>query len=85
MGYARNVIIARSTAAIIAVDGEYGTLSEIAHALGFGVPVVGLKTWTLTRGNGREDHGIIQASTPEDAVNKAVVAAERRSLEPSSE
>jgi len=41
---ARNVIIARSADGLIAVDGEYGTLSEIAFALKFGKPVVGLKT-----------------------------------------
>ncbi|MDZ7289136.1 MAG: TIGR00725 family protein [candidate division KSB1 bacterium] len=40
---ARNVIIARSADGVIAVDGEYGTLSEIAFALKFGKPVVGLK------------------------------------------
>ena len=78
MGYARNVIIVRTAAAIIAVDGEYGTLSEIAHALGFGVPVIGLKTWTLTRGNGRADQGIVVAESPEEAVEKAVAAAEKR-------
>ncbi|MDZ7344463.1 MAG: TIGR00725 family protein [candidate division KSB1 bacterium] len=40
---ARNVIIARSADGVIAVDGEYGTLSEIAFALKFGKPVVGLQ------------------------------------------
>jgi len=40
---ARNVIIAQSADGVIAVDGEYGTLSEIAFALKFGKPVVGLK------------------------------------------
>jgi hypothetical protein len=40
---ARNVIIARSADGLIAVNGEYGTLSEIAFALKFGKPVVGLK------------------------------------------
>jgi len=40
---ARNVIIVRSADAVIAIDGEYGTLAEIALALKFGKPVVGLK------------------------------------------
>jgi hypothetical protein len=39
---ARNAIIARSADGVIAVDGEYGTLSEIAFALKFGKPVIGL-------------------------------------------
>ncbi len=78
MGYSRNVIIARTAASVIAVDGEYGTLSEIAHALGFGTPVVGLQTWSLTRGGGRPDSGIIIADSPEDAVRKAIAAAAER-------
>jgi hypothetical protein len=40
---ARNVIIVRSADGVIAIDGEYGTLSEIAFALSFNKPVVGLK------------------------------------------
>jgi len=47
MGDARNIIIVRSSDAVIAIDGEYGTLSEIAFCLRFGVPVVGLKTWAI--------------------------------------
>ena len=77
MGYARNVIITRTAAVAIAVDGEYGTLSEIAHALGFGIPVVGLKTWTLTRGDGQADGRIIVAEGPADAVEKAVAEAKK--------
>ena len=78
MGYARNVIIARTTGAIVAVGGEYGTLSEIAHALGFGVPVIGLTTWTLINGAGEPDTGIILSDNPTDAVRKAIAAAEKR-------
>ena len=32
MGEARNVIIVKSVQAVIAIDGEFGTLSEIGHA-----------------------------------------------------
>lgn len=46
--------------AVIAVDGAYGTLSEIAHALSHGIPVIGLHTWALARG-GQLDEGIIPA------------------------
>lgn len=77
MGYARNVIIVRTAAAIIAVDGEYGTLSEIAHALGFFVPVIGLQTWTLVRGNGETDRGIVVAKSPREAVDRAIEEAAR--------
>jgi uncharacterized protein (TIGR00725 family) len=70
LGYARNLAVARSSQAVIAVDGSYGTLSEIAFALQGGTPVIGLGTWELSR-KGRADGGIIAAKDPEEAVNKA--------------
>ena len=80
MGYSRNVIVVHSGRAVIAVGGAYGTLSEIGHALSDGIPVVGLKTWNLSRnGDGQAvDGAIIQASDPVDAVNKALAAAAAR-------
>ena len=48
LGHARNVIVARTSEAIIAVGGRYGTLSEIAFALIHNRPVAGLGTWQLT-------------------------------------
>jgi hypothetical protein len=39
MGHARNVIIARSSDLLVAVSGEFGTLSEIAISLKIGKPV----------------------------------------------
>ena len=74
MGYARNVVVVKSGRAVIAVDGAYGTLSEIGHALGDGIPVVGLNTWSLAR-DGQTDEAIIQASSPMEAVEKALEAA----------
>lgn len=65
MGDARNIIIVRSSDAVIAVDGQYGTLSEISFCLKFNVPVFGLETWNV-------DPGIIQAKTPQEAVDKAL-------------
>ncbi|MCL5063337.1 MAG: TIGR00725 family protein, partial [Nitrospiraceae bacterium] len=44
-GEGRNVIIIRSADALIAVGGEYGTLSEIALGLKTGKPVIGINTW----------------------------------------
>ena len=77
MSYARNVIIIKSAASVIAVDGAYGTLSEIAHALGEDVPVIGLNTWHLVQ-DGKEDESIIRASDAVDAVEKALAAARRK-------
>ncbi len=64
LGIARNVIIARAADAVIAVGGEYGTLSEIAFALQMEKPVVGIKTWDIK--------GLIPAINAEDAVAKVV-------------
>ena len=78
MGYARNVIVAKSGQAIIAVDGSYGTLSEIAHALGDGIPVFGLNTWELSV-HGKLNRAIVATVDAYDAVEKAVQAARLRS------
>jgi hypothetical protein len=77
MGYARNVIVVKSAGAVIAIDGVYGTLSEIAHALGEDIPVIGLNTWTLAR-EGEQDRSIIRAESALDAVEMALEAARRR-------
>ena len=79
MGYARNVIVVHTGRAVIAVDGAYGTLSEIGHALGDNIPVIGLDTWSLSR-DGHVDGQIIIARDPVDAVEKALEAAMKRDL-----
>ena len=76
LGQARNVIIARSGMAVIAIGGRYGTLTEIGHALKAGIPVVGIRTWTLSKA-GEVDPSIIVADDARDAVDKAVMAAGR--------
>jgi uncharacterized protein (TIGR00725 family) len=47
LGQARNVLVVHASDALVAVDGETGTLSEIAIALKVGKPIVGIKTWEL--------------------------------------
>lgn len=79
MGEARNALVVKSSQAIIAVEGRYGTLSEIAFALKLGIPVVGLNTWRLSR-RGEEDSGIVNAASVEQAVTLAIELA-GRSLE----
>jgi uncharacterized protein (TIGR00725 family) len=71
MGYARNVAVVKSAQAVIAIAGNYGTLSEIGHALQNGIPVIGLNTWSLSR-NGQPDNPIIPAKSPAEAVDKAL-------------
>ncbi|MBE9507981.1 MAG: TIGR00725 family protein [Chloroflexi bacterium] len=74
---ARNVIIARTAQAAIAVGGSYGTLSEIAFALSSDTPVVGLGTWEVQR-QGHPLAPIVRAATPEEAVARALELARRR-------
>jgi len=71
LGQARNLIIVRSADAVIAVGGEYGTLSEIAFALKLGVPVIGLGTWELSKG-GLSVDAIVRATSPVEAVERAL-------------
>ena len=66
-GEARNVIVARSADAVIAVGGEFGTLSEIALALKLGRPVVGIDSWSITR-PGISIDPIVRAADAVDAV-----------------
>ncbi len=77
MGYARNAIVVKTGRAAIAIDGSYGTLSEIAHALGDGMPVIGLETWELPQRDGLP-FPITLADSPIDAVEKAIAAARER-------
>ena len=74
IGYARNVAVVKSAQAVIAIDGNYGTLSEISHALQSGIPVIGLNTWSLSR-NGQQDNSIILAQNPAETVDKALSLA----------
>ena len=71
MGEARNALVVRAADAVVAVAGEYGTLSEIALALHAGIPVVGLGTWELVR-EGAPVDAIVRAETPAEAVESAL-------------
>ena len=67
MGQARNAIIVRTADAVVAVGGEYGTLSEIAMALKMGKKVVALTSWEIAS-KGALDDKIIRADSPAAAV-----------------
>ena len=75
LGYARNILVVKAGAAVIAVAGAYGTLSEIGHSLAEDKPVIGLETWELDPPDGTNDR-MIRASNPEDAVDKAMAIAQ---------
>jgi hypothetical protein len=77
LGHARNLLVARSAHAVIAVGGKYGTLSEIAFAKIEGTAVIGLDTWDLRRA-GQEEVPIQQARDAKEAVALALAAARKR-------
>lgn len=68
IGYNRNSMVVLNADTVIALDGEYGTLTEIAFALIFGKKVIGLKTWDIK--------GVIPVWTPEEAVELALMKNE---------
>ena len=76
LGYTRNVIVVLSGEAVIAIDGSYGTLNEIAYALIHNKPIVGIDTWDFAY-HGHEEARIVRAKSPADAVEKAIELAER--------
>ncbi|MBN1196424.1 MAG: TIGR00725 family protein [Candidatus Aminicenantes bacterium] len=47
LGHLRNALVVGNADIVVAIDGAYGTLSEIAHARIRGIPVFGLRTWNL--------------------------------------
>ena len=53
LGFARNILVAYSGDAVIAVSGRLGTLSEISYALLKKKPVIGIQTWDLEQLSGR--------------------------------
>ncbi|HEX5498078.1 MAG TPA: TIGR00725 family protein [Thermomicrobiales bacterium] len=81
LGQARNVLVAATGHALIAVGGNGGTLSEIGLAVRLGRPVVLLGGWAATLGaeaaapawEGGQPP--IVAATPDEAVERAVTAA----------
>jgi uncharacterized protein (TIGR00725 family) len=71
LGHARNMLIAHSADAVIAVDGSYGTVSEAAIALKLGKPVIALKVaWDLP--------GLRRAASAEEAVALAWEGVKRK-------
>jgi uncharacterized protein (TIGR00725 family) len=69
-GEGRNVLVARSAHALIALPGQHGPLSEIALALEMGRPVVGLEAW-------RDVAGVGPGGTPGEVVALALALAAR--------
>ena len=71
MGEMRNALIVRAADAVIAVGGEFGTLSEVAFALKTGTVVVGIEAWELSK-SGRAVDAFERADSGAGAVDKAL-------------
>jgi uncharacterized protein (TIGR00725 family) len=69
MGIGRNIIIVRTAQAILAINGSFGTLSELAFACQLNKPIVGLETWDISV-------NIVRTSTALEAVNAIVKLVE---------
>lgn len=74
VGHARNLAVVGSGDAVIAIGGEWGTLSEIALARRLERPVVAIRSWAL-RNQADTDLGIVEAKAPEEAVELALRSA----------
>ncbi|MBD3414735.1 MAG: TIGR00725 family protein [Candidatus Aminicenantes bacterium] len=64
LGYTRNSLVVMNSDVLIAIDGHYGTLSEIAYGFIQDKKVIGLGTWDI--------NGILKADSPEQAVELAL-------------
>lgn len=65
IGHARNLAVAATGEAVIAIGGSYGTLAEMAFALRLGRQVVALA-------GAPEVEGALSATTPAEAVELAL-------------
>jgi uncharacterized protein (TIGR00725 family) len=64
MGYSRNSLVVMNSDVLIAIDGEYGTLCEIAYGCVHEKKIFGIETWDI--------EGVIPVKTAEQAVDKAL-------------
>ena len=74
LGVARNVLVVMAGHAVIAIDGSFGTLSEIAHSLELRKPVFALGSWNLDSA-GVDAARYVRVASPEEAVRRAMEAA----------
>jgi uncharacterized protein (TIGR00725 family) len=84
LNQARNQILVLSSRSLVAIGGGWGTLSEIAFALKFRVPVVLLASWNLRRPDGLNDPLLFEARSAADAAKLAFHASARGGVSSSS-
>jgi uncharacterized protein (TIGR00725 family) len=80
MSTARNLVIVRTADALIAINGSYGTLSEMAHAFDLGKTVFALRTWPMEKA-GVEAKLFVPVATPREAVERALEYARKAMMQ----
>jgi uncharacterized protein (TIGR00725 family) len=83
LGQGRNLLLVRSSDALVAVGGGFGTLSEIALALRTGTPLVGLATWSLHLDTGPVEAFPV-ADDADTAARLALEGARSRRTDPAT-
>ncbi len=78
LGELRNGLVIRTSDAVVAVGGSWGTLSEVALARRLDLPVFSLRGWSVVDHLGVVVDGPVTVSTATEAVDAAVQAAARR-------
>ncbi len=79
LGQARNLLVVLNSDVLIAIGGEYGTLSEIALALKHNIPVVSLNSWELDKiYTMQATDNFYHTKTPKEAVELALKLMEER-------
>jgi uncharacterized protein (TIGR00725 family) len=61
LGYMRNALVVLNSDILVAIDGSYGTLSEIAYARIYKKKVLGLDTWDIP--------GVISCASPKEVLD----------------
>jgi len=64
LGYLRNALVVLNSDVLVAIDGSYGTLSEIAYTQIYGKKVFGIETWDIP--------GVIAVETPQAAMEQII-------------
>ncbi|MFL5899874.1 MAG: TIGR00725 family protein [Solirubrobacterales bacterium] len=73
IGHARNLAVVSSGEVVIAIGGEWGTLSEIGFARAIDRPVIALRSWAMNGRERMEDApGVVPAETAREAVELAL-------------
>jgi uncharacterized protein (TIGR00725 family) len=64
LGYLRNALVVLNSDVLVAIDGSYGTLSEIAYTQIYGKKVFGIETWDIP--------GVRAVATPQAAMQHII-------------